>query len=93
MPSTGRCTHPDSHATRARELIRAGRWPSLVGSFWKEDSVSANAAPGGNRRGDFWKGVAVGAAAVVLLVLLLMAGMMAFGHCPMCGRGMMGGMM
>jgi hypothetical protein len=57
-----------------------------------EVPMSTNAGPGADRRGEFWKGVVVGAAAVVLLVVLVMAGMMAFGRCPMCGRGMMGGM-
>jgi hypothetical protein len=41
--------------------------------------MSTNARPGADRRGEFWKGVVVGAAAVVLLVVLVMVGMMGLG--------------
>lgn len=57
--------------------------------------MTDNRDSAGGRRSGFWTGVLVGAAVVVLLIVLWMVGMMAFGRCPMCGRPgrMMGGMM
>ena len=56
------------------------------------EGARRDAEPGTGDR--YWKGVAVGVAAVIVIVALVAAaGFLMMGRCPMCGRMMQDGMM